>query len=60
MDKAKIDYYTEYMQKHMEHLAIVQELFTILNDENMYTKWHEKQINQAKELIMKSNFYLTS
>ena len=44
----------------MEHLAIVQELFTILNDENMYTKWHEKQINQAKELIMKSNFYLTS
>ena len=60
MDKAKIDYYTEYMQKHMEHLAIVQQLFTILNDENMYTKWHEKQINQAKELIMKSNFYLTS
>lgn len=60
MDKAQMDYYTEYMQKHMEHLAIAQELFTILNDENMYTKWHEKQINQAMELIMKSNFYLTS
>ena len=59
MDKAKIDYYTEYMQKHMEHLAIVQELFTILNDETC-TQNGMKTINQAKELIMKSNFYLTS
>lgn len=60
MDKSNIDYYTEYMQKHKEHLTIAQELLTILKDEGTYKKWHEAQIKQAQELIKKSNFYLTS
>lgn len=58
MDKSQIDYYTEYMQKHKEHVAIAQELYTLLNDEHMYRTWHEKQIQQAIDRIKQSNFYL--
>lgn len=60
MDKAQIDYYTEYMQKHKEHVAIAQELYILLNNEHMYRTWHEKQIQQAIDRIKKSNFYLAS